>query len=270
MGFICPVCGEKLIEGEKSFTCRNAHLFDKAKKGYVNLLLGRDASLHGDSKEMLLSRYEVMQSGLYAPLQEAIVACLKAHLHHPATIADCGCGECYYTAAVKEAFADAEVLGTDISKAALEVANRRGKTVSRAVASSYRLPIATGSCDAALNIFSPFAAEEYTRILKEGGLLLMVIPLEKHLWELKKAVYDKPYLNAPKDTALAHFSLLAQSECTYQKELSREQCLSVFKMTPYYIKTAREDMQKLEQLSSLRLTFSFKILLYRKETDYGL
>ena len=268
--FMCPVCGEPLTPNEKSYICSNAHLFDKAKKGYVNLLLGRDASLHGDSKEMALARYEIMQSGIYAPLKDAIAALLQKHLHDPAVIADCGCGECYYTAAVHAAFPQAELLANDISKYALQVANRRDKTICRTVASNFHLPLASASCDAALNIFSPFAKEEYTRILKPDGYLLMVIPLENHLWELKQAVYEKPYKNEPKNTALEAFSLIEESECTYQKELNAAQCVSLFRMTPYSIKTAPEDAKKLNNIQPLNITFSFKILVYRKETKYGL
>ena len=265
MGFICPVCGEKLIESAKSVSCCNAHLFDKAKKGYVNLLLGRDASLHGDSKEMALARYTVMEKGFYAPLKEEILTLLKEELRHPAVIADCGCGECYYTCAVSEAFAGAEMLATDISKDVLAVAKRRNPAFLRAVASTFSLPIASGSCDAALNIFSPFAQAEYTRILKPGGVLLRVIPLEKHLWELKTAVYENPYLNAPKDMQTDAFTLVREQVCAYRKTLTGEELKALFDMTPYAIKTAKEDVKKLDNITSLDVCFSFKILLYRKE-----
>ena len=261
MGFICPVCGEKLIDGGKSVTCRNAHLFDKAKKGYVNLLLGRDASLHGDSKSMALARYTVMEKGFYAPLQKEIVTLLKKELHEPAVIADCGCGECYYTCAVSEAFAGAEMLATDISKDVLAVAKRRNPAFLRAVASTFSLPIASGSCDAALNIFSPFAQAEFTRILKPGGVLLRVIPLEKHLWELKKAVYENPYLNAPKEPQTDAFTLVREQVCAYRKTLTGEELSTLFDMTPSVIKTA----EKLKAVSALDVSFSFKILLYRKK-----
>ena len=267
---MCPVCGEMLIESEKSFSCQNRHLFDKARKGYVNLLLGRDASLHGDSKDMALARYEVMQAGIYAPLQACVIQTLKKHVLHPAVIADCGCGECYYTEAVQNTFPDAQILATDISKAVLEVANRRDKRIHRAVASTYRLPIASACCDAALNIFSPFAAEEYARILKPGGRLLTVIPLEKHLWELKQAVYEKPYFNEPKNTALVGYSLIEENECTYTKTLTQAHCAAVFDMTPYHIKTAPQDRQKLDSICEMNITFSCKVLLYRKEHGYGL
>ena len=267
MGFICPVCGENLIESEKSYSCCHAHLFDKAKKGYVNLLLGRDASLHGDSKEMALARYDIMQSGTYAPVKNAVIALLQTYAPAARVIADCGCGEGYYTAAIAEAFRQAEVLGTDISKEVLAVAKRRGNGFKRAVASSFALPLANESCDVALNIFSPFAKEEYARIIQPGGFLLMVIPLEYHLWELKQAVYEKPYLNEPHIPALAGFSLVAQERLEYQKTLPSRQLIDLFGMTPYAIKTSPADKEKLNAVSALKITFSVQLLLYQKENE---
>jgi len=252
--FICPVCGEKLIESQHCYSCANAHLFDKAKKGYVNLLLGRDGSLHGDSKEMALARYEIMEAGFYAPLKDAVVRALGQTLQNPAVIADCGCGECYYTSAVQAAFPQAQVLATDISKEALGVAKRRGGTLQKAVASSFSLPIASESCDAALNLFSPFVREEYARILKPGGILLMVIPLEDHLWELKKAVYETPYKNEPKQA----------ERVDYRKRLQQPWICELFAMTPYAIKSSPEDSQKLSALTELEVTFSFRIFIYKK------
>ena len=37
--FRCPVCEEPLLRQERSYRCTNGHLFDIARKGYVNLLL---------------------------------------------------------------------------------------------------------------------------------------------------------------------------------------------------------------------------------------
>ena len=264
-GWMCPVCGEKLIESEKSFSCANRHLFDKAKKGYVNLLLGRDGSLHGDSKAMAQARFEVMEEGLFAPLKDAVVAALKAVLPATCCIADCGCGECYYSAAVQAAFPAAQLLASDISKEALAVANRRDKRIRRAVASTFALPIADKSCDAALNLFSPFVREEYARILKPHGILLMVIPLEDHLWELKEAVYEKPYKNEPKQTALEGFTLLKATDITYQKTVGAPLLQALFAMTPYALKTAPEDAAKLQAINQLDIHFSLKVLVYKKE-----
>ena len=221
--------------------------------------------MHSLVHEGRILRGDVLAVGNDVRRVEEIVTLLKKELHHPAVIADCGCGECYYTCAVSEAFQDAEMLATDISKAVLAVAKRRSPAFLRAVASSFALPIASDSCDAALNIFSPFAQAEYTRILKPGGVLLMVIPLEKHLWELKQAVYEKPYLNEPKNGEIEGFSLRHERICEYRKTLTSEELVALFGMTPYAIKTAKEDAAKLDTVSSLEVTFSFKIRLYRKE-----
>lgn len=262
--FICPVCGKALKESEKFFICPDSHLFDKAKKGYVNLLLGRDGSLHGDSKTMALARFEIMESGLYSPLKDSIVSALASHLSEPELILDCGCGECYYTSAVAEKFENAEILGTDISKDILSVANRRLGRIKRAVASSFSLPVKDESVDALLNIFSPFVSSEFLRVLKPGGLLLMAIPLEEHLWEMKKAVYEKPYKNEPKPTKLNGFTLAYEKEISYKREVENPLLTRLFEMTPYFIKTSKEDIEKLKKISALSLTFSFKILLYKK------
>lgn len=37
--------------------------------------------------------------------------------------------------------------------------------------------------------FSPFAMDEYTRILKDGGILILAYPCENHLIELRHALY---------------------------------------------------------------------------------
>lgn len=36
---LCPVCGNELKKDEKRLFCSNAHSFDIAKEGYVNLLI---------------------------------------------------------------------------------------------------------------------------------------------------------------------------------------------------------------------------------------
>ena len=56
--------------------------------------------------------------------------------------------------------------------------------------------VTAGRISKTVNIFSPEADDEFYRVLKTGGYLIRVIPLENHLLGLKTAIYDKPYLNA--------------------------------------------------------------------------
>ena len=77
------------------------------------------------------------------------------------------------------------------------------------VASAFHLPVADRSVDLLLNLFAPYCGEEFWwRLLKRGGLMLMVIPSKRHLWELKQAVYDSPYENEVKGYDLPEFELL--------------------------------------------------------------
>ena len=180
---------------------------------------------------------------------------------------DAGCGDCYYTGKIEKALADknASIAGIDISKFALIAAAKRSKNIRLAVASVFALPTADFSCDAVLNVFSPFAPEEYNRVLKRGGVLLRVIPLENHLFSLKKAIYDNPLKNPEESTEIDGFTLAESQELKYSIELkSNEQIEILFKMTPYYYKTSRTDQQKLEKLNSLTTEIEFCVLVYKK------
>ena len=66
--FICPVCNSVLTELESMFKCENNHCFDKAKQGYVNLLMSQQSSnkRHGDDKLMVKSRRDFLGNGYYS------------------------------------------------------------------------------------------------------------------------------------------------------------------------------------------------------------
>ena len=72
--FICPVCGKRLKMGHKTAVCQNGHSFDKAKSGYINLLMSQKSALkrHGDDKLMVKARAEFLERGHYSPLAEKI------------------------------------------------------------------------------------------------------------------------------------------------------------------------------------------------------
>ena len=77
--FCCPVCSLPLTESDRTYACANAHSFDKAKNGYVNLLThaSRPAGNHGDNRDMVRARRDFLDKGFYAPLQQKIAALAK-------------------------------------------------------------------------------------------------------------------------------------------------------------------------------------------------
>ena len=123
----------------------------------------------------------------------------------------------------------------------------------------------TGWADLLLNCFSPFAQEEFLRVLRPGGSFLMVIPLENHLYGLKQAIYEKPYRNEVKPYDLPGFRLEECRELRYQITLhGQEEIESLFMMTPYYYKTGAADQQKLLTKTTLTTPAEFAVLRYKK------
>ena len=102
-------------------------------------------------------------------------------------------------------------------------------------------------------------------MLKSGGFFVTVIPLENHLFGLKKAVYDTPYRNKPESTQLKGFELINGSEV--KKEITvrgTEDIKNLFMMTPYYYKTSAADQSKLDKLTELVTETEFLVLTYKK------
>lgn len=94
----------------------------------------------------------------------------------------------------------------------------------------------------------------------------MAIGGRDHLWSLKKAVYQTPYKNEPCDYNIENFEFIRKNELRYKIRLdSAEAIKNLFTMTPYYHKTSREDMAKLDRLDSLETEIEFEILIYRKK-----
>lgn len=268
IGFICPVCRGKLFEEGKSLKCSLGHCFDISKFGYVNLLMSSKSSAkhHGDDRLMVRARRDFLDKGYYSFLQEKLCEICAGYLEKNSVILDAGCGECYYSSAIRNALSHIFMLGVDISKDALEFAFKRKSGVSCAVGSVFNLPVADSSVDCVLNVFSPEAFSEYHRVLKNGGILIRVIPLENHLFSLKEAVYDKPYLNDLPDVMIDGFTLLEEIRITEEITVSSNEDLqNLFKMTPYYYKTGKSDQQKLETIDSLNTIAEFGIRIYRKE-----
>lgn len=270
---ICPVCKGPLTLQDRSYRCENRHCFDRAKEGYVNLLPNSGhGKRHGDDRLMVKARAEFLGAGHYDRLSREICDIAAAHTSDAPNVLDAGCGEGKYTGDLYRALYSAgktpSVLGIDISKDALIYASRRNKEITFAVASSSELPVEDRSCDLLLNIFSPFMEEEFRKVLRPGGLLIRVYPLEDHLWELKEAVYDVPYKNDPLEKEFPGYEVLEEREVRYSIELhSNAEITSLFRMTPYYYKTGRKDQEKLERLETLRTKLEFCIVVYRRSID---
>ena len=161
------------------------------------------------------------------------------------------------------------MIGIDISKFACDRAARRFKTVDNceiAAASIFHLPVADNSCDMIVTMFAPFCREEFVRVLKPEGMLIMAIPGEEHLIALKSAVYDEPYKNHTSDYTVEDLDFLGSTHISREIFIDDPKDIqSLFSMTPYYYKTGREGHERLERLTSLRDMADFEVLVYKKK-----
>lgn len=272
INFVCPVCRKELSEEEKLYRCENGHCFDKSKFGYVNLLQSQKSSAkrHGDDRLMVRARRDFLDSGYYGFLRDFLCEICVKYLPDGGDFLDAGCGECWYSSGIKQYYRqkgyDIFISGVDISKDALEFASKRKSGMPLAVASLFELPFPDESFDAVLNIFSPDADAEFYRVLKKGGYLIKIIPLENHLLGLKAAIYEKPYLNDVPDADINNFFCVKTSQIKKNLCLdSNEAIQSLFRMTPYYYKTGVNDQQKINNLDYLETQAEFEIRVYRKE-----
>lgn len=265
--FCCPVCNRDLTEDHSAWRCPNGHCFDKARSGYVNLLRSQQshAKRHGDDKRMLVARRDFLDRGFYEPLQSLLCTTVQRETNTSGILLDAGCGEGYYTAAIQNTIPTLSVCGIDISKDALHMAASRSKELKLAVASAFSLPVADGAVDTVISVFAPTAEAEFARVLKTGGVLIRVIPNERHLFGLKAAIYEKPRLNKPERVELDGFTLRHRQELTSELQLeTADDIRALFEMTPYFYKTGQTDQERLLARDRLCTEIGFAVLTYEK------
>ena len=258
---ICPVCKERLHFLDKQARCENNHCFDIAKEGYVNLLRSsKNGDLIGDDKLAARSRRNFLNKGYYAPLQTALIEIFQSK---QGSVLDICCGEGYYTQALAQN-KNLSVLGFDISKEMVRLAAKRGGA-TYFVANMAAIPVEDQSMDYCVHLFAPFNEKEFYRVLKPGGKLYTVIPGAQHLFGLKQAAYDTPYLNDEKLPDTQQFHLCGIQRVFAEITLSsREDIESIFRMTPYYFHTSQSDKEKLGQYDALQTPIEFLIAEYVK------
>ena len=215
------------------------HSFDRGKAGYVNLLPpGKLGALVGDSAPMLAARRRFLDAGYYSFLANALVlTARRSGDGHSPRILDVGCGEGYYTHRVATGLTATEVVGTDVSKAAIQLMARRYPEIQAVVADTNRLlPVQSHSIDLLINIFAPRNPAEFNRVLSPRGRLLIVVPGPNHLAAVREALpllSMQPGKQAEVARQLApSFRLLTTEHLEHTLQLDAAAVADVVAMTP--------------------------------------
>ena len=267
----CPVCQLALICGEHRWYCENNHSFDVAKSGYSNLLLAnhKASKQPGDSPAMLQARRHFLAEGHFEPIVAAIADELNnsythVEANHCKYLLDIGCGEGYYLSQLlPRLHHNWQTAGLDIAKTGVQMAAKRHPKSIWVCASSARIPVLDHSLNALLRIFAPSDAAQSHRVLGAQGVLITVTPAARHLYELKRALYDSVRLHEKAKTP-ENFELQHEREVNYEIHLTHSEDInSLLSMTPFLWRGQQTGRASLLQREQLRVQVSVTVSVYR-------
>ncbi|MCB5283262.1 methyltransferase domain-containing protein [Arthrobacter sp. AL08] len=246
---LCPVCRARLAPGGPgvpALKCPAGHSFDAAKQGYFNFLVGKGTVFEADSADMVAARFEFLGAGHYRPLADAVAELSARFLagvdpQTPPVVLDAGTGTGHYLRAVLDQAAldrtPARAIGLDISKFALRRAAKLNPEAVNLVSDVWQpLPLGDGSVDVITVVFAPRNPNEFVRVLRPVGRLIVVTPRPGHLQEVA-GQSGMLGIEPTKDERLAaslegHFSTLSTDDLDVPLLLSPDDVLRLALMGP--------------------------------------
>lgn len=273
-----------------AWCCPDGHNFDIARQGYVNLLPVQNKRSRdpGDSKEMIAARRQFLASGYYGQIAEEVARAVFSGVTPTGTLSclDAGCGEGYYLrqlAACAPPGQILELLGVDISKWAVQAAARQnvGKGLGKGddnsagatwiVGSNANLPVLPSSLDRVLCMFGFPVYAEFLRVLRPGGLLLMVDAGPDHLLELREIIYPVvKQAHRPVTQAPTGFGRVSDQRIRFSALVpDAQQIGNLLMMTPHLYRATAEGRSRAAALSELRVTIDVTLTTLIRHQGYA-
>ena len=262
----CPSCGNPLQLTDNSWQCEQNHQFDRARRGYTNLLLAqhRRSRSPGDDKAMVRARTDFLELGRYQPLVDALLADLP---RDNTPWLDVGCGEGWYTAQFAQRLGAENGVGVDISKFAVDAAAKRDKALTWLVASGARLPLFDQSMDRVFVLFTKLFVEDLARVLKPGGELIVVGTGSAHLLPLREALYDDVRESGFDAGRFLDARFVAQNEQEVIFDWipdNEEELRNLLTMTPHHWRARPEAKAGVGRLAGQAMTAHFVVQHWKK------
>lgn len=272
---ICPLDNLPLELRDGALVCPDNHSFDLAKTGYVNLLpvQHKHSKDPGDNKEMVMARQRFLNTCAYQPIANILYEHVQqkiSGLSGPSfSLLDAGCGEGYYLDYLQQQYSNKllDSIGLDISKWAVVAASKRNKKLGWIVGSNACLPTPTARFDGILCLFGFPVWQEFHRVLKEGGFVILANAGPKHLLELREILYPEIRPYSPTDySEIDGFTAESTQHLEFVFEVqSNESIMDLLSMTPHRYKVAYERRQMLEKYERLTLTADVTFTCLRKK-----
>ena len=264
--FSCPVCKAELKLIDKSrLVCIENHSFDLSKQGYVNLTSGGHLTKY--DKALFEARKTVIDSGFFNQVLEYITNLLSEQLvgNPSATILDAGCGEGSHLSTILQKLQkNVTGVGIDLSKEGILAAAKDHPGNIWAVADLANCPFGDEQFDVILNILSPANYAEFSRLLKQDGLFVKVVPENDYLKELRAVFYDEAEQKSDADPAARvaeHFGSVKTERITYKFPLDQELLAKLIRMTPLTWGASEEKVNEALRVGITSITIDFTIII---------
>jgi 23S rRNA (guanine745-N1)-methyltransferase len=252
---ICPVrnCHLALVREQRRLLCARGHSFDVARSGYINLLQPQErrSKQPGDTVAAVAGRRRLHDGGVTEPLLRAIAEIMAAA---PGEIVlDAGCGDGFYlgSLALQAGF---EAHGVDISIPAIDAAARRYPGCEWVVANADRVvPYTDRSFSLVLSITARMNADEFRRVLRDDGRLLVAVPAPEDLIELRGKGRERVARTV--ETFAHDFTLADQRRISTTADLDAAAVHDV-------LHSIYRPMRS-QPAEAMRVTFSLDLLLFR-------
>ena len=211
--FSCPACGEDLLPSSNGggLRCINGHFTNVAKEGHIHLLPPSrvDQNAQAASDAIVRAQRAFYEHGGFQSQCDAIadevVRALANCPHDAPQILNAGCGEGVFMRTLARRLetdgVDAGLWATDTSKLAVRYAAKRHKQGQYACCSPHALPFKDGSMSVVFSTFAPSPWDEFCRVLKPGGAVIVARAGSTHLHELRSADERREAEQPPKQFA---------------------------------------------------------------------
>ncbi len=221
---------------------------------------------------MVAARQRFLQAGHYQCIARALNEAVVQDMSSGAACLDAGCGEGYYLRQLGQSLpedVELQVLGLDVSKWAVQSAAKQDAQPAWVVGTNARLPVLDNSIDRLLCVFGFPVYEEFARVIRPGGRLIMVDPGPDHLRELREVIY--PTLNERPDSARTYpdtFQVVGSQSVTRKLTLEGEQCIAdLLAMTPHLYRAPAAGIEKLKALTHLDVTVDVRVQVLIPASD---
>lgn len=262
-------CGALLLPRERRFVCASGHAFDKARSGYVNLLQPQDrrSRTPGDTREAVGARRRLFDAGAADALLDALgAAIVPLGLPPGARAVDVGAGEGSLLGRLASRFG-LEAAGIDLSADAADLAARRHPGLLWLVANADRgIPLADRSVELVLSVTARRNPAECGRVLVPGGSLVVAVPAQDDLAELRAAALGGAS-RAERTAGLigeheALFEVSGRRDARLRRWFPRSLLQDLLVATYRGGRAGRRE--RLAELDGLDVTLSHEIVVFRK------